>query len=285
MSEHGTSGETRRRATATGQNGATIAAVLDDDDAKGSQTVAAIERAADTLLYFIDRADSGVTEISRDLGMSKAAVHRILASLRSRNLITLNETTRRYSLGPNILVLGLTYMGRIEVQKLAVTQLRPLSDATSETSTLSLRTGMSRIYVDQATPAREVIMSVSIGVPYPLHAGSSSKAFLAFLPQDEVDRYLSTPLAKLTPATVVDGKRLRRELAEIRERGWAESESERQSGAASVAAPIFDHLGAPQAVISVCGPADRLRQSRDKAVVELQKVTRELSKQLGYVQL
>ena len=46
-------------------------------------------------------ADLGVTEISAELGLSKAAVHRILTSLRSRDLVCVDECSRRrYSLGP-----------------------------------------------------------------------------------------------------------------------------------------------------------------------------------------
>jgi IclR family acetate operon transcriptional repressor len=255
-----------------------------EEDLKGSQTVAAIERAADTLLYFVqsDRADSGVTEIARDLGLSKAAVHRILASLRSRNLVSLDETTRRYTLGPTALMLGLTYLDRIDIRRLAAVQLPALSEATQETATLSVRTGTSRFYIEQVPPAREVIMSVKLGFPYPLHAGSSSKAFLAFLPEPEIDAYLSGPLAKVTDSTIVDKRALRRDLESIRERGWADSTGERQAGAASIAAPVLDHRGLPQAAISVCGPADRFLASKDRSVELLLNTTRALSARLGH---
>ena len=67
-----------------------------------SVTIGSVERAADVLLAFGDSTDDGlgITELATRLGLSKAAVHRVLASLRSRDLITLDETTRRYFLGP-----------------------------------------------------------------------------------------------------------------------------------------------------------------------------------------
>lgn len=85
-------------------------AVTDILDVSGSKTVVAIERAADILLHFgrSDRADLGVTDIANDLGMSKAAVHRVLASLRTRNLIVIDPETRRYSIGPSAMMLGLS---------------------------------------------------------------------------------------------------------------------------------------------------------------------------------
>ncbi|MBB5078914.1 IclR family transcriptional regulator [Nonomuraea endophytica] len=249
-----------------------------------SQTVATVERAADVLVRFAEAGTStlGVTELADSLGMSKAAVHRVLASLRSRGLVELDEDSRRYSLGLTAMRLGLAYLDRIDIRRLAAPELAGLSARTTETATLSIRTGLNRVYIDQVKPPREVIMAVSLGVPYPLHAGGSSKAFLAFLPEVEIDSYLSAPLDPLTPATVTDPERLRTELALIRRRGYAMSISERQRGAASVAAPILDHHSLPAAVISVCGPAERFIGEADACAAALLEATDRLSARLGH---
>lgn len=251
---------------------------------EGSQTVAAIERAADVLLHFtkVHSADLGVTDIANDLGISKAAVHRVLASLRSRDLIQLDEGTRRYSLGPASLTLGLSALSRVDVRKLALPELALLSQLTNETSTLSVRIGFERIYLDQITPPREVVMSVSIGVRYPLHAGASSKAFLAFLSDAEIERYLAGPLVSVTDSTVINSAELLSELRSIRDRGWASSSGERQSGAASIAAPVLNHGGNPVAVLSVSGPKDRFKAHSDEYVKFLLESTSRLSKKAGY---
>lgn len=256
-----------------------------EDRESVGQTIATVERAADVLVHFVesDQSTLGITEIADALGLSKAAVHRILASLRTRELIELDELTRRYSLGVMSMKLGLAYLDRIDVRRIAHPELVRLSERTAETATLSVRSGWSRFYVDQATPRREVIMSVSLGTPYPLHAGGSSKAFLAFLPDDEVEAYLAQPeLARLTPDTIVDKTKLRRELTRTRKRGYAQSFAERQSGAASVAAPILDHTGRPAGVISVCGPVERFRGEAEACSEPLLETTRRLSIKLGY---
>jgi DNA-binding IclR family transcriptional regulator len=255
-----------------------------DGEAKGSQTVAAIERAADILLYFtqVDQADLGITDIAGGVGVSKAAVHRVLASLRSRGLIDLNEVTRRYSLGPAAVVLGLSALDRIDIRKLAVEEMRRLTAETDETTTLSVRSGPSRIYLDQVTPDRPVIMTVTVGKPYPLHAGSSSKAFLAFMSDAQIEDYLSGSLEHLTPLTLTDKDQLRTEIDLIRQRGWADSAGERQSGAASVAAPVFDATSGAIAVISVCGPVERFEPEKDLCVEKLLAATSRLSARMGY---
>ncbi len=249
-----------------------------------SQTIATVERAADVLNAFT-RADGetlGVTELADTLGLSKAVVHRILSSLRMKGFVEVHEGTRRYSLGPAALALGLTYLQGIDVRDRARPVLRELSERTNETATLSVRRGDSRIYVDQITPPREVRMTVRLGHPYPLHAGGSSKTFLAHLPEEEVDAYLARDLERLTPTTIVDKTKLRAEIERIRRAGYGISFGERQDGAGSVAAPVFDHEGGPVAVISVCGPVERFRGEVEDIAPLLLEATRRLSRQLGW---
>ena len=253
--------------------------------AQSGQTIAGIERALDALSLFAeaDTPSLGVTEIAQTLGLSKAVVHRILASFRAKGFVDLDETTRRYSLGPKILFLGLTYLDRIDILSVAREAMTSLSEATSETATLSIRSGDTRVYVDQVTPPRDVKMQVSLGLPYPLHAGASSKAFLAFLPEAEIERYLSgVRLDRLTNKTVVDPRRLRRELAANPEAGYASSFGERMEGAGAVAAPVFGRDGTPAGVISVCGPIERFRDEADRAAALLLEHTSRASARLGY---
>jgi DNA-binding IclR family transcriptional regulator len=222
-----------------------------------------------------------VTEIATALDLSKAVVFRILVSLADRGYVEFDEPSRRYMLGPRSLSLGMAYLERADVRQPAHDALIKLSASSSETATLSLRTGWERIYVDQVLPPDDIKMVVAIGRPFPLHAGASSKAFLAFLPAAEQDRFFAEhrSLAALTAATIVDEATLRAELVEIREQGFAESRGERQQGAGSVAAPIFEAGGLPAAVISVCGPVERFEDRRADAVPMLLGETERLSQQ------
>jgi len=252
----------------------------------GSATIATVERAADILMHFASSPspDLGVTEIAEELGLSKAAVHRVLASLRSRGLVDLDERTRRYSLGLSAMKLGLTYLERIDIRRIARPYLQELSDRTSETATLSIPVGdRHRIYVDQVTPTREVIMAVPRGEPYPLHAGASSRALLAFMPEERIEAYINSgPLESLTARTIIDPQRLREDLEMVRKQGWAQSTGERKNGAASVAAPVRNHEGYAVAVVSVCGPMERFQTEIDDCREALLHTARVLSRRYGF---
>jgi DNA-binding IclR family transcriptional regulator len=248
------------------------------------QTILAIERATDVLVLFAesDEQTLGVTEIAQALGLSKAVVYRILSSFRAKGFVELDEQTRRYSLGERTLHLGLAYMNRLDVPGIARPVMEQLCKEMNETATLSLRTGWTRVYVDQVTPERDVKMVVQLGQQVPLHAGASSKAFLAFLDAEEQAKYLEKPLEGLTTLTITNAKALGKELEEIRERGYAASFGERMEGAGSVAAPVLGHDGRPAAVISVCGPVERFRPEADRAAKLLLEATGRVSRALGH---
>lgn len=254
---------------------------------QGGKTIAAVERAADVLSLFAqsERATLGVTEIAQELHLPKAVVHRILTSLRGREFVELDADSRRYRLGPTALALGTRYLDRIDIRELARDAMRRLSDRTGETATFSIRHDSSRVYIDQVTPNREVKMTVLLGQPFPLHAGGSSKAFLAFLEAEAQEDYLRNhELTSMTPRTVTDPEKLRRELATIRRQGYATSLGERQAGAGSVAAPILDRSGHPVAVMSVCGPVERFSGEVKTVAPLLLAETQALSAKLGYAQ-
>ncbi len=259
--------------------------VLREDESQ-SRSIAAVERAMDVLLHFgrTDQPDLGVTEIAAALGLTKAAVHRILTALRSRDLITVDPATRRYSLGHAAVALGRSYLARTDLRALAAPELKHLSGRARETAVLSLRRGDTRLYVDQVVPDQELRVEVSLGIPAPLHAGAAAKTFLAFLPEFEIDGYLSRQaLPAITEKTVTDPARLRRDLTTIRKRGYATSAGERQPGTASVAAPILDHDGRVVAVLGLAGPAPRFRPEPGTPVItDLLESAARVSAQLGY---
>ena len=126
-------------------------------------------------------------------------------------------------------------------------------------------------------------LEVQLGNPYPLHAGASSKAFLAFLSAEEIELYLAQHhLDPVTEKTIVDPEALRLELAAIKRRGYATSQGERQVGAASIAAPVFDHDGHVIAVLSAAGPLSRFKPRMADCAGRLLAAAGRVSAHLGY---
>lgn len=215
----------------------------------------AADRVADVLLLFArsDRA-LGVSQIARSLSLSKAVVHRILQSLTSRSLLQPVPEDSTYILGPAATTLGAKAWSQMDVRALSSPILRQLRDATRETTTLSVLVGHQRIYLDQFESPQEVKMVVDLGPRFPLHSGASSRSILAFLPPaftEEAIRQLSA----IRPT--LDAEAYRADLERVRERGYAVSRNERNTGAASIAAPFFDTGRNVMGSISSSGPVFR----------------------------
>ena len=221
----------------------------------GTETAA---RVADVLLLFTrGPAAVGVSEIARQLGLSKAVVHRILQSLASRGFVQVDPVTRAYRLGPAAVAVGVRALRDHDLRRAARDVLRRLRDVTRETTTLSELVQGSRVYLDQYESPQEIKMTVELGRPHPLYAGASGRAILAFLPHDTAEELIAAGLDALTAETVVDAGELRALLGRVRAEGVAVSRGEREHGAASVAAPIFGIDGEAVGSVSVCGPVWR----------------------------
>jgi IclR family transcriptional regulator, acetate operon repressor len=241
-------------------------------------------RVADVLLDFLEGPDTlGVSGLARDLGLSKAVVHRILRTLVQRGLLEADPGTREYRLGPSAAALGARALRGLDLRVAAMPLLRELQRSTGETTTVSAHVPGGRVYLDQVESAREIKMTVELGRRCPLHAGSSSTCILAFLPEDDIQAVLAGPLNLLTHRTIIDTAGLRQRIRDVRAQGFACSDGERQEGAGSVAAPVFGVDGMVKGAISVCGPVARVdAAARDRFVPLLTSAADRISRELGW---
>lgn len=254
----------------------------------GSQpwdTTRSVERAADVLDCFIDAPlELGVTDISRQLSLSKGTVHRLLASLAKKGLIATNSQTQKYRLGMKILELASTLQSKLDIRQLARPFMNQLGELSEETVSLHVRTGNAKVCIDQVVSRKEIRLFVEVGRIQPLHMGSSGKVLVAYSSQDDQDSFLSDgPLAALTPHTVVDTTEWRRIFQEIRERGFATSVEEAVVGLSGMAVPILDYSNTIVASISISGPSYRWTLEQMLAFApQAIAIAEQLSSALGY---
>jgi DNA-binding IclR family transcriptional regulator len=242
----------------------------------------AIDRALAVLGVLADATQPmGVTEIARRVGLPKSVVHYHVSAL-VRNRYVEARPDRRYGLGHAALRLGRGGHSNAELRTRALPYMRALHHETWETVTLSVLVGRERVYVDQLVSPQEIKLSIEVGRPFPLHAGASGRAILAFLPGDSRESLLSEPLEQVSSHTEIDPPRLRALLDAVRTAGVAISRSERHEGAAAVAAPVFDNRGVTGS-IGVCGPEFRFDDARLERYAPLLKSTAaQLSRELGW---
>ena len=90
-------------------------------------------------------------------------------------------------------------------------------------------------------------------------------------------------LRKINKYTVTDIKKIRKDLELTRKRGYAVDIQEQKEGVVRISAPIFDNTGNLLAVVTIAGPAFRIKNSLIKKYGEYVKETANLiSRELGY---
>lgn len=85
----------------------------------------------------------------------------------------------------------------------------------------------------------------------PLHSTASGKCYLAFQPESAVDEYIAHGLSAETEHTITSAEELRRELAGIRDQGYALSKEESIPGAGGVAVPVSSSRGEVPAALAL----------------------------------
>jgi len=249
-----------------------------------SSSAKTVERALDILLAFLrEGQELGITDLSRALRLPKGTVHRLVSTLAAKGFLAKNEATGRYRLGLSVFRLGSTFLNQMEVREAALPVLHELARVTGETVNLNIARDRRRVCIEKVESSHDIRHFVELGRPLPLYCGASGKVLLAFLPEEEIEAVIAEGLRPLTSRTVTDPDRLRRELAEIRRRGYAVSRDERVEGASAVSAPIYDSAGRVVAGLTISGPTYRFTAERVAQFVKLVKQgAARISASLGY---
>ncbi len=116
--------------------------------------------------------------------------------------------------------------------------LAQLASTLGEAAGFSVPEGYAMHYLDQVDSPRPIQVRDYSGSLAPLHLASAGLCVMASWPEAELARYLSRPLERNTPQSVVDPEAIRRRLVGIRESGYAWVHEEFAEGLSSVAAPI-----------------------------------------------
>jgi len=195
------------------------------------------------VLRTVAASPCGLADLCARTGLPRATAHRLAVGLEVHRLLS-RGGDGRWRPGPALRELG---EGALDPLLDAAAMVLPrLRDVTGESVQLYRRDGMVRVCVAAAEPHSGLRDTVPVGARLPMTAGSGAKILAAWA--DPATRH-----AVLGEA--VFGERT---LLEVRRRGWAQSVAERESGVASVSAPVRDGAGTVIAAVSVSGPVERI---------------------------
>jgi DNA-binding IclR family transcriptional regulator len=212
-----------------------------------------------------------------------STVHRFLANLVTAGFLT-RDGDGNYRLGIACFTIGQAAVGQLDIRRLSLPYLRELNQQTRETIHLTVRHGLSAVYVEKLDSPEPLRIHSRIGASVPLYCSAVGKVMLAYMPEDERDRILpELSLKRLTPNSVGNLQELKTELYRVHKNGYACDLEEHELHIRCVAAPIWDHTGSVQSSLSITAPAVRMPVTRLRQLAPLiQAAGIQISLELGY---
>lgn len=235
------------------------------------------------ILRFVAQKPRSLIELTDLLGVHKSTVHRTLHTLSTEGFVR-RRPDDTYGLGFGLIGLVATAIENSEIAPIARPHLEPVAEQYGHTVHLAQLAGDRIHYIDKIDGHGAVTMSSQIGHEVDLHTAGVAKAILAFLETSDLAKVeKNVTYERFTATTIIRPDRFREELNNIRAKGWAEDDGEKEDYINCVALPIFDARNKVCASFSVTAlravtPLDELRA----LVPDLKQVAQDISRGLGW---
>ena len=228
--------------------------VLMADTPRRSYNITALQRGL-RLLQLFSESPHGLTakQVAGRSRLPVSTVHRFLVNLAGAGFLNCSGDGV-YHLGIACFAIGQAALSQLDIRRVSLPYLQELNRQTRETIHLTVRHGLSAVYVEKLDSPEQLRIYSRIGAAVPLYCTAVGKVMLAHMSDDERERVLpQLRLERLTANTVGNLQELEAELYRVRKNGYACDLEEHEPHIRCVAAPIWDHVGArerqPQALL------------------------------------
>jgi DNA-binding IclR family transcriptional regulator len=204
--------------------------------------VPAVARAGAVVELIARDGPSTLAGIVDATGLNKSTAYSIARTLVAIDLLRHDDERRTYELGVGLVSLGAAARDRFDDVQLAKHHLQPLLERLDATIVFYRRLDpFTVMLVDKLELPHRLRITVPVGGRLPIGGGSFGRAFLAY--SDGVDAVLERGLEAFTSRSVTDPDQFRREIASVRETGYAVDREGFALGVSTIAAPVFDATG------------------------------------------
>lgn len=207
-----------------------------------------------------------VSELGRQLGMSRAKVHRYLVSLLRSGYVEQDAASARYRLGVQALQTGLSALAEVDFVGFAAARLPELASLTGHTVFTTVWGQHGATIVQWRESAHPVTVNVRVGSVLPLLHSATGRVYAAWLPEHQVlplalaeweeHRTLGNSVpgmdAGLSSSNDVTAY-LREDWGRTRARGYATVQGHFLAGVNSAAVPVLDAYGELAGAITSLG--------------------------------
>lgn len=198
-----------------------------------------------------------LSEIARMAEMPASRTHRFLAGMIQYGAVRQDAATGRYDLGPMLVSLGISALGRIDGVKIATEALHALTEKTGFVSVLTTWSTNGPTVIRWEHGELATAIHIREGRTLSLLRTASGKIFLAFLSEDKTrdiaETELASPAHKASPSRLRTKADVRRLAQQVRTERLADNAHESDAGINGLAAPVFGANGQIAFAITLIG--------------------------------
>lgn len=252
-----------------------------NNETSGYTLSTTVLKALGLLEYIAAEQPVGAPEICRGLSMTRANVHRLLATLAAAGYVEKRE--KGYELTLKLYQLGNTVPLNRDLRDVAKPIMIKMEKVAHENVYLNVLTDDVVFAIDEVKSPHHVVLNPDVTFSYPVNSCASGKVLLSMFDEKTLREFFGTyEMVKQTEYTIIDEDEFIAEVARVRESGVAYEILEFSSDLNSMAAPIYDQKGRVIATISLSGPAMRLKKERlEELEDELKKHAQWISEKLA----
>lgn len=198
-----------------------------------------------------------ISEVAALTGLTRAAARRYLLTLTHLGFVT--QDRKMFALAPKVLRLGQSYMHSARLPRIVEPELHKLAFALKEASSAGVLDGDDVICIAATNSGRLVAPALQPGMRVPAYCSGNGRIMLAALAPAELDAWLAhQQFSALTPHTITQPERLRKEIARAGSLGYACIDQELEIGLRTVAVPLKTYRGDVVASLNICAHASRM---------------------------
>lgn len=233
----------------------------------GGDRVKSVGTLFEILEHIHNNGPTGVTELSRELGLSKGGIHRYLRTLVEQGYALNDGGT--YDLGLRFLTLGGHVRQSFPHSELIGEKVAELAAETGQRGQFLAEEHGYGVYLYRERGTQAANFEAVTGKIVHLHTTAAGKAILAHLPEDDVQEIIETHgLPAETENSITEPAELFAALKTVREAGYAVNREEHLVGLHAVGVPVFDADEEILGGLSVSGPSHRIEELLTEEAVQ-----------------
>ena len=233
----------------------------DGSQVRGSDNDAALLNTLSNGLRAVEVLADGrrtLRELASELDLPRQTAYRIVRTLTVMGWAERREVDDTYGLTTRLWSVGARSHSSADLRETWAEAVRKLGLATGETVHLAVYDDGWSVYIAKHDGTQPISSYTRLGGRSPAYCVATGKVLLASQPRDEIDRILGGELTAFAQHTITDPAKLRFELEQVRDQGFAVNNGEYRDEVGGIAVPIWSPMGEIIASIGFSGPIGRI---------------------------